>query len=316
MALLFAAGSLIGFPNRVRAFPVEGEEIIGAGGNPTAGLLAPELPLETEEGSGETADHEPEQPAPPETQDPGTILILPEDPDDGWESTEPEIRPGPEPDPDPGTAPPAETGPDSGTGSAAERISGETQDTESEAELIPALEIEDEEQQVTFRIGAELKNAVVPETFAPEIGLEGGNVPEIVSVYRNGEEIPYSFDGNKITIAAEDIVDGKNRIRVRVRDEQGTETEMEPWEFYRGDLYSEDGSALEEPGEGGTDVSIIRKTKETSGKSRIIAALAAGLLLIATGWLLVRMTGRKRKNRNEAAVEEGTEMETVTLTDE
>ena len=177
-----------------------------------------------------------------------------------------------------------------------------------------ALAVEDTAQGVVFYVEQSRQNAEVEETYAPWIDLQ--NLPERseVQVFRNGEEIPYSMADGRLLIRSEDVEDGKNRITVKVTGPDGTVTEMEPWEFYRGDLYENSPYAIiggQADGEEETDAALregedaLKKKKKQKSKALfiIVLALLVGSLAFLgySAWRLVEAQNREEQTPSSQA---------------
>ncbi len=186
-----------------------------------------------------------------------------QDPTDHPEENEPDPQGSPEeeeqdpPEDGPGITPGGDMAenepglPESSTGTAEDlgestgsREEGSNSGIEAEKPLMPALAVEDPAEDLAFLIPEKNEEGAA-------IGLTGAD--EIVAVLRNGDRIDYRYEDGKIRIGKEELVPGKNRITVRVRDEEGQVHDMDPWEFYGDDLY-----------EGGDYATITGKTKTES----------------------------------------------------
>ena len=199
---------------------------------------------------------------------------------------------------DPGTGDDG-SGPDGGSsGNGPDASGGRPDGTGNSGEL----EVRDREQGISFLIPEKERNAVVGEDRDASFGILGAGEEDILSVRVNGEEVPYTFSDGRVGISRDDLPEGKVRVQVTVRAEDGSETEMEPWEFYRGDLY--------EGGPYGTMSADTRtespREKDGSGHmkkrtGRIIAACVVLLLTIAAiGLSVFALKLRSEREKTEA----------------
>ena len=179
----------------------------------------------------------------------------------------------------------------------------------------PDLIVEDKKTNAAFLIADADRDAFVPGDYSAEIGVLGMTEDHIVSVLVNGAETDYSFADGRITIAQESLADGKNRVEIVAYDDEGNPVEMEPWEFYRADLYeggpydtitAEDDPAAND----GKDTLYMRRKRVL----RVVVSLILLLLLAALGMCVYALYLRAQSEKEEAAARR--EAETVALAEE
>ncbi|MGI6094156.1 MAG: hypothetical protein ACOYBL_01875 [Lachnospiraceae bacterium] len=112
-----------------------------------------------------------------------------------------------------------------------EETEKESKKEQEELPLLPMPEIKAEEEKITLAYDKRYDKETVAKDFEPVILLPQDKQVSVVSCSVNGIEESYRIEDNRLILDNKVLTEGKNRIVVTVRDEQGNLIVMEPWEF-------------------------------------------------------------------------------------
>lgn len=153
---------------------------------------------------------------------------------------------------------------------------------------LPAPEVVVEEKEVKLLYDKKYDCETVPADFEPVITLPENVQVEVISCAVNGIEEPYMVKDNQLILNNEVLEEGKNRIILTVKDEQGNLTVMEPWEF------------MVEPKEKNLEpeTESAGVTVKESGKKE--QQLSLGMSLLIVGGTLVYYEKKKYLSKQES----------------
>lgn len=98
-------------------------------------------------------------------------------------------------------------------------------------EALPPAKVDIEEEEITLEYDKRYEKESVTGDFEAVILLPKDKKIQIISCSVNGREEEYTITDNRLVIDKEELQEGKNRVLVTVKDEEGNMTVMEPWEF-------------------------------------------------------------------------------------